>query len=103
MISSHFLPLLFMIEKEKSDPSRSTKQSESKEEVTKDKKFHLDANDLDLNDIYKDGKPIGKQAQPFTFNDLASATGNFRTDCFLGEGGFGKVYKGHLEKINEVY
>ncbi|MED6182540.1 putative serine/threonine-protein kinase pbl5, variant 2 [Stylosanthes scabra] len=38
----------------------------------------------------------------FTFDELAAATGNFRPDCFLGEGGFGKVYKGHLDRINQV-
>ena len=42
------------------------------------------------------------RAQTFTFAELAAATGNFRSDCFLGEGGFGKVYKGRIEKINQV-
>ena len=36
-------------------------------------------------------------AQTFTFNELAVATKNFRDECFLGEGGFGSVYKGQLE------
>ncbi|KAK4779488.1 hypothetical protein SAY87_015594 [Trapa incisa] len=89
-------------EKEKLDPFRCIKQAESKEEVSKEKKSHFDANDLELKDIYKDGKSVGKHAQIFTFNELAAATGNFRADCLLGEGGFGKVYKGNLEKINEV-
>ncbi|KAL8038019.1 hypothetical protein ABFS82_11G076300 [Erythranthe guttata] len=35
-------------------------------------------------------------AQTFTFRELANATNNFRPDCFLGEGGFGRVYKGRL-------
>ncbi|KAL6529391.1 Serine/threonine-protein kinase pbs1 [Orobanche gracilis] len=35
-------------------------------------------------------------AQTFTFRDLANATNNFRPECFLGEGGFGRVYKGML-------
>ncbi|PKA51911.1 Serine/threonine-protein kinase PBS1 [Apostasia shenzhenica] len=41
-------------------------------------------------------------AQTFTFRELAAATRNFRPDCFLGEGGFGKVYKGRLESSNQV-
>ncbi|ONK62393.1 uncharacterized protein A4U43_C07F3410 [Asparagus officinalis] len=41
-------------------------------------------------------------AQTFTFRELATATGNFRADCLVGEGGFGRVYKGKLESINQV-
>ncbi|KAI3736466.1 hypothetical protein L6452_16008 [Arctium lappa] len=33
----------------------------------------------------------------FTFAELKTATRNFRSDTVLGEGGFGKVYKGWLE------
>lgn len=36
-------------------------------------------------------------AQTFTFRELASATKNFRSESLLGEGGFGRVYKGRLE------
>jgi hypothetical protein len=36
-------------------------------------------------------------AQTFTFRQLAAATKNFRDECFIGEGGFGRVYKGHLD------
>ncbi|KAJ1261399.1 hypothetical protein BS78_09G026800 [Paspalum vaginatum] len=38
-----------------------------------------------------------KTAKAFTFRELATATKNFRSDCLLGEGGFGRVYKGKLE------
>ncbi|XAR69018.1 Non-specific serine/threonine protein kinase [Bertholletia excelsa] len=41
-------------------------------------------------------------AQTFTFRELAAATRNFRGDCLLGEGGFGRVYKGRLESTNQV-
>ncbi|KAJ1415630.1 Serine-threonine/tyrosine-protein kinase, catalytic domain [Sesbania bispinosa] len=34
----------------------------------------------------------------FTFAELKAATRNFRADTLLGEGGFGKVYKGWLEE-----
>ncbi|CAH9106921.1 unnamed protein product [Cuscuta epithymum] len=33
----------------------------------------------------------------FTFAELRAATRNFRSDTVLGEGGFGKVYKGWIE------
>ena len=41
-------------------------------------------------------------AQTFSFRELATATRNFRAECLLGEGGFGRVYKGRLESINQV-
>ncbi|XP_051133929.1 probable serine/threonine-protein kinase PBL23 [Andrographis paniculata] len=56
------------------------------------------------------GKPIrmsgsdGRQISPaelFTFRDLAMATENFNPDLLIGQGGFGRVYKGRL-KNNQV-
>ncbi|KAK3443387.1 hypothetical protein EUGRSUZ_B03535 [Eucalyptus grandis] len=44
----------------------------------------------------------GIAAQTFTFRELAAATKNFRSECFLGEGGFGRVYKGRLESTGQV-
>lgn len=34
----------------------------------------------------------------YSFAELKSATKNFRNDTILGEGGFGKVYKGWIEE-----
>ncbi|KZV46082.1 hypothetical protein F511_27118 [Dorcoceras hygrometricum] len=41
-------------------------------------------------------------AQTFTFRELAAATKNFRPECLLGEGGFGRVYKGQLESTGQL-
>nr|XP_043623480.1 serine/threonine-protein kinase PBS1-like [Erigeron canadensis] len=41
-------------------------------------------------------------AQTFTFRELAAATNNFTPDCFLGEGGFGCVYRGRLHNTGQV-
>lgn len=71
----------------------------NKGEVSKDDRLSVDVKNLNLKD---DSNNSGKIAQPFTFDELAAATGKFRLDCCLGEGGFGKVYKGYLEKINQV-
>lgn len=44
----------------------------------------------------KDLPDVQIAAQTFTFRELAAATNNFRPESFLGEGGFGRVYKGRL-------
>ncbi|XP_010521798.1 PREDICTED: probable serine/threonine-protein kinase RLCKVII [Tarenaya hassleriana] len=82
----------------KVSPYRDVKEGEAEED-----QLALDVKGLNLRDeVTENGNSNVKKAQTFTFEELASATGNFRSDCFLGEGGFGKVYKGFLEKINQV-
>ncbi|XP_051144326.1 probable serine/threonine-protein kinase PIX13 [Andrographis paniculata] len=49
--------------------------------------------------------PVGQMLpQPnlrvFSFSELKTATRNFRSDTVLGEGGFGRVYKGWLDVKN---
>lgn len=34
----------------------------------------------------------------FTLNDLKTATRNFKPDSLIGEGGFGRVYKGWIDE-----
>ncbi|KAJ8747171.1 hypothetical protein K2173_012975 [Erythroxylum novogranatense] len=50
----------------------------------------------------KDDSNRNITAQTFTFRELATATRNFRHECLIGEGGFGRVYKGKLEKTGQV-
>lgn len=41
-------------------------------------------------------------AQTFAFRELAAAAKNFSSDCLIGEGGFGPVYRGRLENDQVV-
>ncbi|XP_022893487.1 probable serine/threonine-protein kinase PIX7 [Olea europaea var. sylvestris] len=43
-------------------------------------------------------KDAPRQLLQFSFQELKSATGNFRPDSILGEGGFGYVFKGWIEE-----
>jgi len=47
--------------------------------------------------VPKDATDASISAHTFTFRELQAATKNFRDECFIGEGGFGRVYKGQLE------
>ncbi|XP_015881776.1 serine/threonine-protein kinase PBS1 [Ziziphus jujuba] len=52
--------------------------------------------------VPKDVPTVNIAAQTFTFRELAVATKNFRPESFIGEGGFGRVYKGRLESTGQV-
>ncbi|KAL8029868.1 hypothetical protein ABFX02_14G250900 [Erythranthe guttata] len=49
-----------------------------------------------------DTETDGFKAKKFALVDLVTATENFKDEHFLGEGGFGKVYKGSLQDSGEV-
>ncbi|KAI5064075.1 hypothetical protein GOP47_0020745 [Adiantum capillus-veneris] len=51
---------------------------------------------------HKDGNPQHIAAKTFTFKELAAATKNFRSECLIGEGGFGRVFKGRLDSTGQV-
>ncbi|XP_050260657.1 L-type lectin-domain containing receptor kinase IX.1-like [Quercus robur] len=52
--------------------------------------------DLSMDDEFERG--IGPKK--FSYNELVSATSNFAEENKLGQGGFGRVYKGYLRVIN---
>ncbi|KAI7747521.1 hypothetical protein M8C21_016723 [Ambrosia artemisiifolia] len=49
----------------------------------------------------EEGSPMNK-ARTFTYEQLVNATDNFKAAYFLGEGGFGKVYKGKLDDSDQI-
>ncbi|KAJ9181641.1 hypothetical protein P3X46_009749 [Hevea brasiliensis] len=57
---------------------------------------------LSVKDASKHGGSDNISALTFTFRELATAAKNFRAETLLGEGGFGRVYKGRLESTNQV-
>lgn len=70
--------------------------------VTSDKSQKRNVSDPKEPPVTKDGSTAHIAAQTFTFRELAAATKNFRPECLLGEGGFGRVYKGKLESTGQV-
>ncbi|KAL6567483.1 putative serine/threonine-protein kinase pbl23 [Orobanche gracilis] len=53
-------------------------------------------------DVIRHGANVRVPAEVFTFRELANATDNFNTELLVGEGGFGRVYKGYLKKTNQI-
>ncbi|CAN8245165.1 unnamed protein product [Cochlearia groenlandica] len=53
------------------------------------------------NEIKKYGN-MKNCGQIFKFKELIVATDDFSMDCMIGEGGFGRVYKGFLTSLNQV-
>lgn len=52
-------------------------------------------------EIRKFGK-AKKTPNVFKYQELADATENFNPDCLVGEGGYGRVYKGYIEAVDQV-
>eukprot|EP00271_Cylindrocystis_brebissonii_P008392 TRINITY_DN2261_c0_g1_i1.p1 TRINITY_DN2261_c0_g1~~TRINITY_DN2261_c0_g1_i1.p1 ORF type:complete len:637 (+),score=137.37 TRINITY_DN2261_c0_g1_i1:794-2704(+) len=48
------------------------------------------------------GRPVPVAAKTFEFHELERATKNFSHSNFVGEGGFGRVYKGKLESTGQI-
>lgn len=47
-------------------------------------------------------EPADIKAHNYTFRELATATKNFRQECLLGEGGYGRIYKGIIPATGKV-
>lgn len=54
------------------------------------------------NESTRDRKSDNIAVKTFTFRELAAVTRNFRVDYLVGEGGFGRVYKGRFENSGQV-
>ncbi|KAJ9708053.1 hypothetical protein PVL29_000222 [Vitis rotundifolia] len=54
--------------------------------------------------VYSPSEPggLGNSRSWFTYEELVKATNGFSTQNFLGEGGFGSVYKGYLPDGREI-
>jgi len=54
---------------------------------------------VSADDDYQDGQILeSPNLKTYTFAELKSATKSFRPETVLGEGGFGKVYKGWVDE-----
>jgi hypothetical protein len=52
-----------------------------------------------VDEVYPDGEILETpNLKEFSLADLKTATRNFKTDSLLGEGGFGKVFKGWMDE-----
>ncbi|KAK7853405.1 putative serine/threonine-protein kinase pix13 [Quercus suber] len=61
--------------------------------------FSVGASKIRMDDSYPDGKILeALNLKGFSFTDLKTATKNFKPDSVLGEGGFGKVFKGWVDE-----
>lgn len=53
-------------------------------------------------EVLIDGVKMVINATTFSFDEMVTATENFKLCNFLGEGGFGKVYKGRLSNTDQI-
>lgn len=78
----------------KVSPPKVVKEDQSPVEIA--------AKEPDVGKSPRDREANTSKALTFTFANLVAATQNFKEEDFLGEGGFGKVYKGLLPETGEI-
>ncbi|KAM7485591.1 hypothetical protein LguiA_001600 [Lonicera macranthoides] len=74
--------------------AQSTENNKSKNNSGGNSKFP----DKDGWQVPPSGQIVAQKLKIFTFAELKIATRNFRPDTFLGEGGFGRVFKGWVSE-----
>ncbi|XP_055833741.1 probable serine/threonine-protein kinase PBL5 isoform X2 [Solanum dulcamara] len=92
----------------KSDTVKTSEHKVVKKEETENANQSTTRMDGDCSSVSRDEETDGikingvNKARAFKFNELVAATENFKAAYFLGEGGFGKVYKGCLADTGQV-
>ncbi|GLT87738.1 hypothetical protein SLE2022_058030 [Rubroshorea leprosula] len=82
--------------------SQKCKKSLNKEEYDSDANEPNGAKSQENRNEESSVEDVNANAKTFNFRELATATKNFRQECLLGEGGFGRVYKGTLQATSQV-
>ncbi|KAL8239522.1 hypothetical protein R6Q59_016089 [Mikania micrantha] len=77
---------------------RKSKKKEKKKKTTKKREYVLEEREFDfeMNTEFE----MGIWPKQFCYNELAQSTSDFAENNKLGEGGFGRVYKGFLRDSN---
>ncbi|XP_076918341.1 putative serine/threonine-protein kinase PBL5 [Bidens hawaiensis] len=60
------------------------------------------SNESDEKNVLHEEQRGVNQARTFTYEQLVNATENFRSRYILGQGGFGKVYRGRFEDSGQI-
>lgn len=90
------------------DTVKTSEHKVVKKEETENANQSTTRMDGDCSSVSRDEETDGikingvNKARAFKFNELVAATENFKAAYFLGEGGFGKVYKGCLADTGQV-
>lgn len=82
---------------QKLNDEKSETKTEEQESRTKVAQSPHSSLKVDYPADYKENKQ-----REFSYQELVKATKNFKSDRYLGEGGFGEVYKGKLKNPKQV-